>query len=93
MNSLLPEEISQETDQSLLPTPPQDTEQEDVQLVVEDQDNKVINKSKNKTRAKRRQPPQVSEIFLSEEDSRMLQKMNQMLIRKLGIRKNNSFKI
>ncbi len=100
MNPLLPEEEQMETPQFPQITPPLDTEQEVVQLVVEE----VASEPKEKIRAKTninkktlsksdRKPPEVSGVFLSDEDRRMLRKMNQIMIDKLGIRKNNSFRV
>ena len=83
-----------------LPIPPQDTEPEVVQPVAEEGNNKVTPKAKPRTNTykktpitPKRQPPQVSGVFLSEEDRRMLKKMNQIMVNRLGIKKNNSFKI
>lgn len=80
-----------------LPIPPQATEPEVVHPVAEEGNYKVAPKVKAKLPISKklpdRKPPQVSGIFLSDEDRRMVKKMNQIMIAKLGIKKNNSFKI
>ena len=82
-----------------LDTHPQATEPEVVPPVAEEGSNKVPPKAKAKTStykkppATERTPPEVLGIFLGEEDRRMLKKMNQIMVNRLGIKKNNSFKI
>ena len=85
---------------SIIPPLPPDIEPEFVQPVAEEDNNKVAPKAKPRSSTykktpitPKRQPPQVSGVFLSEEDRRMLKKMNQIMVNKLGIKKNNSFKI
>lgn len=85
--------------QPLLDTPPQATEPEVVPPVAEEGNNKVPPKAKAKVSTYKKPPasertlPKVSGIFLGEEDRRMLKKMNQIMVNRLGIKKNNSFKI
>jgi hypothetical protein len=105
MNNPDLEEI-QTSSQTPSDTPPQDTEQEVVQHVAEEVVSesgleKDLPRAKVRGRtsthkkppAAERTPPKVSGIFLGEEDKRILETMNKVIMKRLGIKKNNSFRV
>lgn len=75
-------------DQQLLPppTPLKDTDPVDAPPVVE-----VVDSKKNKKRPLKKSPPDVTVEFTTEEERRRMRKINQSVIKKLGIKRNNSY--
>lgn len=80
--------------QELLPiqhTPLPDTEPQVAPLAVEEAVEASLPKaSKTKNTKKVRIPPKVSGKFLGDEDLRALRSLNKEMVRRLGIRANNS---
>lgn len=81
----------QQTSLSQLPqdTPPQDIEQEDVLPVAEEAVNPP--KKRSKKPASIKLPPKEMVPLLTEEERRSLERVNREVIKKLGIKKNNSY--
>lgn len=83
-----------ETFPNPLDTPPQGIEQEVVLPAAEVGD--VIKKTPSKAKApkpKQRVRPSISTTFLSEEDVRLMKRINKKMDDRFGISKNASFKV